>query len=127
MFGGFGLYRDGIIFGILRSDGDIYLKSDDETAELFQEAGSHPFHYSKDGRRFTMSYWSLPHEALDDPDAVKHWAELAYGAALRSAAAKPVKKRHRAAADAATSPAPRPAESKPARPGGKGARSRPEK
>jgi DNA transformation protein len=84
MFGGFGLYRDGIIFGILLSDGDIYLKSDGETVERFKAAGSHPFSYDKEGRRFTMSYWSLPSEALDDPDALKSWAELAYGAALRA-------------------------------------------
>ena len=31
-----------------------------------------------------MSYWSLPEAALDDPDALKEWAELAYQAALRS-------------------------------------------
>mgnify|MGYP001344702762 CR=1 FL=1 len=33
--------------------------------------------------KVTMSYWSLPEEALDDPDALKVWAELAYQAALR--------------------------------------------
>ncbi len=91
MFGGFGLYRDGVIFGLLRSDGDIYLKCDDETVEAFRAAGSHAFAYSKDGRSFTLSYWSLPSEALDDADALKLWAERAFEAALRSA--KPQKKR----------------------------------
>jgi len=84
MFGGFGLYRDGIIFGILRRDGDIYLKSDEETAEQFRAAGSQAFAYDKEGRRFTLSYWALPSEALDDPDALKLWAERAFAAALRS-------------------------------------------
>jgi DNA transformation protein and related proteins len=84
MFGGFGLYRDGLIFGILRSDGDIYLKGDDETAEQFRAVGSQPFVYSKDGRHFTMSYWALPSEALDDSDALKLWAGRALDAAVRS-------------------------------------------
>ncbi len=88
MFGGFGLYRDGLIFGLLRSDGDIYLKSDDETVERFRSAGCQPFAYSKEGRRFTMSYWTLPTEALDDGDALKEWAELAFAAALRAPAKK---------------------------------------
>ena len=42
-----------------------------------------PFIYGRDKRKITMSYWSLPNEALDDPDALKEWAELAYQAALR--------------------------------------------
>jgi DNA transformation protein and related proteins len=92
MFGGFGLYRDGLIFGILRSDGDIYLKSDEESVEQFRAAGSHPFAYSKDGRRFTMSYWTLPSEALDDSDALTLWAGRAFDAALRSAKQTKVKK-----------------------------------
>ncbi len=93
MFGGFGLYRDGLIFGILRSDGDIYLKCDEETVEQFRAAGSHAFVYSKDGRRFTMSYWALPSEALDDSDALTLWANRAFEAALRGGALKKPKKR----------------------------------
>ena len=92
MFGGFGLYRDGAIFGIFRSDGDIYLKCDDETVELFRAAGSQPFAYDKDGRRFTLSYWTLPSEALDDPDALALWAGRAFEAALRAPKAKKPKK-----------------------------------
>lgn len=93
MFGGFGLYRDGVIFGILRSDGDIYLKCDEETVEQFRTAGSRPFAYSKDGRHFTMSYWALPSEALDDSDALTLWASRAFEAATRADSAKKRKKR----------------------------------
>jgi DNA transformation protein and related proteins len=98
MFGGFGLYRDGMIFGILRSDGDIYLKCDEKSVEEFRAAGSHAFAYSKDGRRFTMSYWSLPSEALDDSDALTLWAGRAFEAALRGAKAKKPRQRPEAAA-----------------------------
>jgi DNA transformation protein len=82
MFGGAGLYRDGVMFGLV-SDGEIFLKCDADVESRFRAAGCRPFVYSRDGRSTTMSYWSLPSEALDDGDALKVWADLAYQAALR--------------------------------------------
>ena len=88
MFGGTGLYRDGLIFGLAIDDG-VYLKTDPKTAEVFRAAGSQPFGYfRKDGRRAEMSYFSLPEDALDNPERLVAWAELAYGAALRAQALK---------------------------------------
>ena len=83
MFAGAGVYRDGVFFALATSDGGIYLKCDSEIEPRFRAAGSSPFTYGRDKRKITMSYWSLPNEALDDPDAVKEWAELSYQAALR--------------------------------------------
>jgi DNA transformation protein len=83
MFGGAGLYRDGIMFG-LASDGGIFLKADAETQGRFRAAGSRPFVYAKGGKEITMSYWSMPEEALDDSDELRGWAELAFEAALRA-------------------------------------------
>jgi DNA transformation protein and related proteins len=83
MFAGAGIYRDGVFFALATSDGGIYLKCDAEIEPRFRAAGSQPFTYGRDKRKITMSYWSLPNEALDDPDAAKEWAELAYQAALR--------------------------------------------
>jgi DNA transformation protein len=89
MFSGAGVYRDGVFFALATSDGGLYLKCDAEIEQSFRAAGSSPFIYGRDTRKVTMSYWSLPEEALDDPDALKVWAELAYQAALR----KPDKKK----------------------------------
>lgn len=83
MFGGAGLYRDGLMFG-LASGGEIYLKADEETVERFREAGCRPFVYERGGKSATMSYWSAPAEVLDDGEALKAWAELAFQAAVRS-------------------------------------------
>ncbi len=83
MFGGQGLYADGVMFGLV-ADGEIYLKVDDETKADFSAAGSRPFVYDGKGRRIEMSYWRLPEMALDDPDAVAIWARRALHAALRS-------------------------------------------
>jgi DNA transformation protein and related proteins len=82
MFGGAGLYRDGVMFGLV-SDGDIYLKCDPTIAPMFERAGCRPFAYKKGAGSVTMSYWSLPEQALDDPDALKEWADVAFASAMR--------------------------------------------
>ena len=92
MFAGAGVYRDGVFFALATSDGGIYLKCDAEIERRFRAAGSQPVHLRPGQRKITMSYWSLPNEALDDPDALKEWAELAYQAALRKPA-KPKRSR----------------------------------
>ena len=89
MFGGAGVYRDGIMFGLV-SARDLYLKCDDTTSDRFKEAGCRPFVYEKDGKTVEMSYWSVPEEALDDGELLKRWADIAYQAALR--AKKPARK-----------------------------------
>lgn len=94
MFGGAGLFRDGLMFGLV-ADNEIYLKADSETAERFREAGSRQFVYSREGKSAAMSYWSTPDDALDDPERLKEWAEVAFEAALRgqrSGKKKPAKK-----------------------------------
>lgn len=85
MFGGKGICRDSLIFA-LEVDGEILLKADGETAPAFREAGSRQWIYSgRPGRKPTaMPYWSIPEEALDDPERMALWAEKAYEAALRA-------------------------------------------
>ena len=83
MFGGLGIYREGIMFALV-AGGELYLKADVETGARFREAGSEPFVYEQRGRPVTMSYWRLPEPALDDADELRNWAQLAYEAALRA-------------------------------------------
>jgi DNA transformation protein len=83
MFGGAGIYRDGLMFALV-SSGEIYLKADKETEERFRAAGSRPFVYRRDGKSATMAYWSAPDAALDDRAVMRDWAELAFAAALRA-------------------------------------------
>jgi len=87
MFGGHGVYHDGVIIGIVVDD-TLYLKTDEATRADFERAGGAPFFYSHNGRQLTMSYWSLPEEAMDAPRAMLPWARLAYDAAMRKAAAR---------------------------------------
>ena len=87
LFGGAGLYADGLIFGLV-FDGAIFLKVDESSIPDFEREGSKPFVYSRaksPGRigRHSMSYWRLPERLYDDPDELVVWADVRWR--LRSA------------------------------------------
>lgn len=87
MFGGHGVYVDGIIIGIV-VEGRLYMKADAFTESSFAATGSAPFTYPSKNGPMTMSYWSVPDEAMDSSEAMRPWAKLAMEAARRKAAAK---------------------------------------
>src|SRR5690606_19192543 len=89
MFGGAGIFADGLMIALV-SNGDIFLKADDETAPAFEREGLGPFTYGAKRRREVMSYWRMPERLLDDPDELAAWAKAALAAARRSAAKKAV-------------------------------------
>ena len=91
MFGGHGVYRAGTIVGIVL-DETLYLKVDAMTRPRFEAAGCAPCVYDMKGRALTMSYWSVPAEAMDSPKAMRPWMDLAYAAALRKPAARSKRK-----------------------------------
>jgi DNA transformation protein len=88
MFGGIGIFAEGVMFALV-SDGELYLKADEETIPAFRTEGSGPFTYGAKGRRIVMSYWRLPDRLLDDADELARWARSALRAAQRSEAIKP--------------------------------------
>ncbi len=86
MFGGHGLYVDGLFVAIVDDD-VLYLRADDANRAEFASLGLPPFEYAtKDGRRQAMSYLRAPDEALDSAQAMAPWVRSALGAALRAAA-----------------------------------------
>lgn len=87
MFGGHGVYHRGVIIAIVIDDG-LYLKTDEVTRPVFERAGGTPFFYSHKGKQLTMSYWSLPGDAMESPQAMLPWARLAFDAALRKPATR---------------------------------------
>ena len=96
MFGGWGLYHEGVFFALVAED-TLYFKADAQNAAHFDAAGLEPFVYeSKVGERLVMSYRQAPPEALESPAVMETWARLGYGAALRAVRAKtPGKPRRR--------------------------------
>jgi DNA transformation protein len=87
MFGGHGVYCDGVFFALVAED-QLYLKVDALTRDLFAAAGCAPFVYAGQARPIEMSYWSVPDAALDSPEAIEPWARLALAAAARKPPAK---------------------------------------
>ena len=92
MMGGATLYLDGTIFAIV-GDGEIWLKADQESDGIWDEAGCERFTYTfKDGRVDSMNYRRAPSDVYDDAEALQHWARLAVEAGTRAAAKKKPKK-----------------------------------
>jgi DNA transformation protein len=92
MFGGSGIYAEGLCFAI-EADGEIFLKTDSlSRAELFS-ADSAPFTYVAKGKTRPTSYWSLPTLAHEDDDELRRWAGMGLDAARRAAEARAKPKR----------------------------------
>ena len=69
MMGGLCLYRDGVLFALLRSDGSLWLKGSGAFAARVAAEGWQRWTHARAGQRPTaMPYWRLPDAALDDPD-----------------------------------------------------------
>jgi DNA transformation protein len=90
MFGGHGLYMDGLFFAI-ESEGELFLKADAQSAPLFEAEGSSPFTYQKNGKPFRLAYWRLPERALDEADELRRWVRLALAVAGRAKETAPRK------------------------------------
>ena len=83
MFGGYGVYHDGLMFGLVADD-VLYLKVDGESMGRFKELDLEPFEYEKNGAKIKMSYYMAPESIFEDPEQAKEWAALAFDAALRA-------------------------------------------
>ena len=93
MFGGAGVYSGDLFFAILVED-TLDLKVDDGSRREYEALGIQPFAYvRKDGRMATMSYYPVPSEILDNPDALAPWARQAMDAAQRGAARQATRRR----------------------------------
>ena len=96
MFGGHGVYLDGLFMAIIDDD-EFYLKADDVTLATFEREGCAPFVYSKEGQAMTMKYRRAPEAAMDAPHLMLPWARLALQAAVRAQAFKAAPKKKSAA------------------------------
>jgi DNA transformation protein len=77
MFGGAGIYAQGVMFALLTGD-VVYLKSSEETGAAFDREGCGPFTYAtKDGSHTITSYRRLPERLYDDPEELALWAAAA--------------------------------------------------
>jgi DNA transformation protein len=75
MFGGFGFYKDGVIFGII-AEGKLYFKVGESNQKDYEAFGSAPFTFPmKNGKTTTISYWELPQQVMEDKALLAAWIE----------------------------------------------------
>ena len=88
MFGGEGLYRDNVMFGLVFEE-RIYLKTNEEGRQTFIAEGCIPFVYPmKKGDITSHNYYALPDRLYDDPDELAEWAHKALAVARTKPASK---------------------------------------
>ena len=85
MFGGVGVYANGLFFALIDDD-VLYLKGDETLKAEFEAAGAQIFDPFGDGK--PMAYWSAPAEALDDQDLLIEWSRKSLEVAARKASKK---------------------------------------
>jgi DNA transformation protein len=96
MFGGHGIYIDGLFCAIVMTD-TLYFKVDDGNRADYEAAGAAPFKPFA-GKKMVMSYYEVPARVMDDRRAVVAWGRNAMEAARRG------EMRKRTAITAARSP-----------------------
>lgn len=84
MMGGLCIYHNGTIFALLMSDGQLYLKTTGALIDKMVAMGSTQWQYTrkdkdtgKDKKPVFMPYWTMPDEALEDPELACELAQEA--------------------------------------------------
>jgi DNA transformation protein len=92
MFGGIGLYLDGLFFALIDDD-TLYFKTDDSNRARYEQAGSKPFCPVPDRPDQSLGYWQVPAEVLEDPDQLAARAREAVAVALARRTRRPARRR----------------------------------
>jgi len=79
MFGGVGIYSGELFFALIADD-TLYFKVDDSNRGDFEARRMGPFRpYGEDGE--SMQYYQVPEDLIEDPEALRPWAEKAIAVA----------------------------------------------
>ncbi len=66
MFGGYGVFSDSVMFAIVDSTGQCFLRADEATSEKYEAEGGE--------RHGKMPYWTIPASVRDDDELLLTWA-----------------------------------------------------
>ena len=91
MFGGWGIYKSGSIFGII-AGGELYFKVGIENRPEFERMGSHPFVYTGHKKPVTMSYWLVPEDVLEDWEKLRDLMEKSVSITRKNSAGRPARR-----------------------------------
>ena len=85
MFGGVGIYSDGLFFALIAED-KLYFKVDDSNRADFEAAGMQAF-FPYDSPK-PMHYWELPPAVLDNKKELAVWVDKSLAVAEGAKAKK---------------------------------------
>ena len=71
MFGGVGLYSEGLFFALMDND-KLYFKVDDSNRPDYEATGMEPF-YPFGDESMVMQYYQVPDSVIDDPQLLQGW------------------------------------------------------
>lgn len=83
MFGGHGLYCNGLFIAIVTGE-RLYFKADTQSQARFEACGLRRFQHTVRGKPVQLMYYEAPAEAYDDAQVMSDWGQLALVAAVRA-------------------------------------------
>ena len=86
MFGAYGLYFNGVFFGII-DDGAVYFKTDDTTRLTYEAYDMPPFEFGSPDKP-SKTYYQVPPEIMQSPLEFAAWAREAVEVGKRTAKPK---------------------------------------
>jgi DNA transformation protein len=87
MFGGIGLYSDGIFFGLIDDD-TLFFKTNDTNIAPYRERNMPRFMPFPDRPDAVLGYHQVPADVIEDAETLVTWARSAVAVALARQAAK---------------------------------------
>ena len=80
MFGGIGIFLEGVMFAKVSGKGSLYFRVDDSNRRDYEQLGSKPFYASS--KKKGMPYYEVPAQVLDDSKKLVAWAHKAHSVAM---------------------------------------------
>lgn len=74
MFGGYGLYRGAVFFGIIHK-GKLYFKTDTLTRKAYAARGMKPFR--PNAKQTLKTYYEVPVDVIEDAEELAEWGVVA--------------------------------------------------
>jgi DNA transformation protein len=87
MFGGVGLYADGLFFGLIDDD-TLFFKTGERNIAAFRERNMPRFMPFPEKTNLALGYHQVPADVIEDAETLVSWAREAVAVALTAKAAK---------------------------------------
>jgi DNA transformation protein len=92
MFGGYGLYKDRLFFGLVAEE-RLFFRVSDRTRPRYEEAGMPPF-YPHENKPM-KNYYEVPADVQESPPQIVEWANDALSDAKVAAVTKAIRGQRR--------------------------------